>query len=597
MDEHKSQSKEGVTEGSGGSQSTELMTRLTRRMTQPAGLIDVQHTQRHYDRMSGWIERAFPLLGPLQRRYDDAGGSTASLVLRSQASDLSSAFAEPSISRMAERSMGEIAGRPSTPYAAGIESGKHNAAEGSSGGGVFRVSRRRPQASLDRTRISPTEAFSPGVASHDSESRQQRSDDPRSVSEAKPQQAAPSLIQQQTARSLIQQQAAPSSTQAAPSFTQAAPSFKQAAPSLIQRKVAGPKPKKEEASGIGASRDAAEPLVQLVAPVVHGAADSPVIARASNADFVLAESRMAGHGAVPGVARRTGALPDMILPKRENQDHRNDQETRSGDSDSSFRRGQANAGADARYSQIARDIGATSVEQPPSPGMMQPSPGMTPSSPGMILRKSLAERSSGGTAEQDHPPSHAESNPVAPMSVASTGTVQRQYEASASIQGAAPVIEGRLSSPLARRTAPLAGRTASQAAIQRNPEAGVERNAAAAPAAAIEREAPMKVAREIRELRSPSVGGNIIWRKNVQPVSGSTPMSSAAPVLARQPDSSTPASGAPSGSSQGGEAVIPAPPAEAHGGEAINLGRLTEQVIRSIQRRLEVERERKGIGR
>lgn len=100
---------------------------------------------------------------------------------------------------------------------------------------------------------------------------------------------------------------------------------------------------------------------------------------------------------------------------------------------------------------------------------------------------------------------------------------------------------------------------------------------------------------EIGEDQAPMSEPAIIWRKSASGAPGDEPgagwTNSAAPRISRQPDDSA-SVGGPSQSSQ---IVVPqAPTEQAQDGE-IDVGQITRQVIRSISRRLAVERERRGI--
>jgi hypothetical protein len=103
------------------------------------------------------------------------------------------------------------------------------------------------------------------------------------------------------------------------------------------------------------------------------------------------------------------------------------------------------------------------------------------------------------------------------------------------------------------------------------------------------------VAAEIGENQARPVDAAIIWRKSANgSATGEFGMAGATgsvPRIARQADDSASAVGF----SQSDQTVAPQAPAEQAQEDEIDVGQITRQVIRSLSRRLAVERERRGI--
>jgi hypothetical protein len=102
-------------------------------------------------------------------------------------------------------------------------------------------------------------------------------------------------------------------------------------------------------------------------------------------------------------------------------------------------------------------------------------------------------------------------------------------------------------------------------------------------------------AREIRESSSRTAEPTIIWRTSTASTPADQSVGAAAngtmPLILRQPENPP----AASEQSQSDQAIVPPAATEQAQGVEIDVGQITRSVIRSLSRRLAVERERRGI--
>ena len=94
----------------------------------------------------------------------------------------------------------------------------------------------------------------------------------------------------------------------------------------------------------------------------------------------------------------------------------------------------------------------------------------------------------------------------------------------------------------------------------------------------------------IREMRdNPAAPSSLVWRKSARQTTAepAPKLTASTALIARQVDSST-VSRTPS---RGNQIVAPQP---TQSGSGINMGKVIQEVIRTISRNLEVERERRG---
>ncbi len=525
--------------GASAIESSDLTRRLLQRSAGKVGVVDARHPQQLYARTAGWIAERFPLIGQLSARYaaeDRTPVSTRELVMGRPLMEQVNVFtaAEP-----------HLMPGPSLPRAetTAPRSRGDSHASPSSPQGKFRISRRRPQVDLK-----PDQAAS-------------RSGTP-SDALAKPEgdaRAGDPLENEVHLRTIV------------------APS---APASLILAKRTSER--EGETTPVVSERAVADSSNRVAAPQVSRPAET--------ATHLPAADLRETEGDPTAIVAST-APASLVLAKRTGERARETSPRVSERVVVDFNNvGSAPAISDATEAPttaVRIDSGAPIlVQQGPREASSGPTIGpgastlaASQAAKGLILRKASIPKS--GVSDPE-----------------SAASALRDH-ANRAIADSDPATQlGKTSQSVVAPPRPLAMTQAATSLIQRKAQTDRSNGKETSNELAAGGSQGAVVVKEIADYVSRPSRPNIIWRKTADgsEVGGPLMNGDSRTHLARQSADSV---SSETGFSQSIQTVTPAPtPTEARGRDSgIDPERITERIIRAISRRLEVERERRGLGK
>lgn len=533
-----------------------LNARLGGRLSEAIGVIDVKHTQNHHARLMRWMAHRFPLLAHFQTRYngDEISGAQQSLVMQqahaSQVNPFNESpahFSAPPAPPPPSFNAATTPTLPSTPTAAPSPASPDETPQG-----TFRFKRRPPKSS-QKYGTAETSGTRPSAAP--TESNATGGHISRAVEHASPaSQTPPPLVLSPSANNENKDAGA------RPATTFDAPTKRRDAANVEQVSSATPTPATNAARERNPASDASS-NAQARAPEMPTRA--PEIARESLAGgptlSPMPLTKRAGDAATGFDKAKASGMLDSVAPRDA--------------------RGSVAASGDELLLQRTTASGMPQGDATTAAGRVASSnaiqtatetPAARETKTGFILRDDArGQRETGETQTRGSEL----------LLRAQEATVSRRSETSRNAANAQAL--AGTASATARQALPLAP--------SMSPRAASETTQANVPNVAFEIQDGARVA---------SAGGaRIVWRKGRE---GAAPDGFAS--FETGADISSVSSGASNASSvvnstaQSQSSAPASVPAEAQNGAA-NIERITEQVIRTLSRRMSVERERRGLRR